>query len=144
MSWMPDGDKQYTDLIVNNPEGMTATLAQFRYMLQNTVCLTDVSAKDQGMTEQQLAAPDIWMADKDNSWGYPTTLTMTTQEADDCTTPRPVTSPPMLRRTSCGYIIGDAPISDLDSFVDTCVSMGLEDCLAIQQAALDRYYERID
>lgn len=31
------GEKHYTDLIVNNPEGMTATLAQFRYMLQNTV-----------------------------------------------------------------------------------------------------------
>lgn len=42
-----NGNKQYTDLIVNNPEGMTATLAQFRYMLQNTVCLTDVSAKNQ-------------------------------------------------------------------------------------------------
>ena len=138
-----DGNKQYTDLIVNNPEGMTATLAQFRYMLQNTVCLTDVSAKNQGMTEQQLAAPDIWMTDKDNSWGCPTTLTMTTQEADEYNSKAgDITT--YAQENFLRYIIGDAPISDLDSFIDTCISMGLEDCLALQQAALDRYYERID
>ena len=135
------GNKQYTDLIVNNPEGMTPTLAQFRYMLQNTVCLTDVSAKDQGMTEQQLEAPEIWMKDKDNSWGCPTTLTMTTEEAEeynamagDITT--------YAQENFLRYIIGDAPISELDSFINTCKEMGLEDCLNIKQASLDRYYER--
>ncbi len=40
------------------------------------------------------------------------------------------------------YIIGDAPISELDSFINTCKEMGLEDCLNIKQASLDRYYER--
>lgn len=138
-----DGNKHYTDLIVNNPEGMTATLAQFRYMLQNTVCLTDVSAKDQGMTEQQLAAPSVWMTDKDNSWGCPTTLTMTTEEADEYNSKAgDITT--YGQENFLRFIIGDAPISELDSFVDTCISMGLEDCQAIQQAALDRYYQRLD
>ncbi len=138
-----DGNKHYTDLIVNNPEGMTATLAQFRYMLQNTVCLTDVSAKDQGMTEQQLAAPSVWMTDKDNSWGCPTTLTMTTEEAEEYNSKAgDITT--YGQENFLRFIIGDAPISELDSFVDTCISMGLEDCQAIQQAALDRYYQRLD
>ncbi len=138
-----NGNKQYTDLIVNNPEGMTATLAQFRYMLQNTVCLTDVSAKNQGMTEQQLEAPEIWMTDKDNSWGCPTTLTMTTEEADEYNSKAgDITT--YGQENFLRYIIGDAPIEDLDSFVDTCISMGLEDCQTIQQAALDRYYARLD
>lgn len=138
-----NGNKHYTDLIVNNPEGMTATLAQFRYMLQNTVCLTDVSAKDQGMTEQQLAAPSVWMTDKDNSWGCPTTLTMTTEEAEEYNSKAgDITT--YGQENFLRFIIGDAPISELDSFVDTCISMGLEDCQAIQQAALDRYYQRLD
>ena len=95
------------------------------------------------MTEQQLAAPDIWMTDKDNSWGCPTTLTMTTQEADEYNSKAgDITT--YAQENFLRYIIGDAPISDLDSFIDTCISMGLEDCLALQQAALDRYYERID
>ncbi len=138
-----NGNKHYTDLIVNNPEGMTATLAQFRYMLQNTVCLTDVSAKDQGMTEQQLAAPSVWMTDKDNSWGCPSTLTMTTEEAEEYNSKAgDITT--YGQENFLRFIIGDAPISELDSFVDTCISMGLEDCQAIQQAALDRYYQRLD
>lgn len=136
-----NGDKQYTDLIVNNPEGMTATLAQFRYMLQNTVCLTSVSAKQQGLTEQQIEAADIWMTNKDNAWGVPSSLTMTTDEAEeygslagDIIT--------YAQEHFLRYITGDSPIEELQSFVDTCKDMGLEDCLAIQQAALDRYYER--
>lgn len=137
------GEKHYTDLIVNNPEGMTATLAQFRYMLQNTVCLTDVSAKDQGMTQQQLEAPEIWMKDKDNTWGCPTTLTMTTDEADEYNSKAgDITT--YGQENFLRYIIGDAPIEELDQFVDTCISMGLEDCLNIKQASLDRYYERLN
>lgn len=136
-----EGNKQYTDLIVNNPEGMTATLAQFRYMLQNTVCLTDVSAKDQGMTEQQLEAPVIWMTNKDNSWGCPSTLTMTTDESEEYNSMAgDITT--YAQENFLRYIIGDAPIDDLDSFVETCKEMGLEQCLEIKQASLDRYYER--
>lgn len=136
-----DGNKQYTDLIVNNPEGMTATLAQFRYMLQNTVCLTDVAAKDQGMTQQQLEAPDIWMTNKDNTWGCPTTLTMTTDEAEEYNSMAgDITT--YAQENFLRYIIGDLPIAELQNFVDTCVEMGLEDCLNIQQNALDRYYQR--
>ncbi len=136
-----EGNPQYTDLIVNNPEGMTATLAQFRYMLQNTVCLTDVSAKDQGMTEQQLEAPIIWMTDKDNSWGLPTTLTMTPEEADEYNSMAGdiITYG---QEHFLKYIIGDEPIENIDDFVETCRSMGLGDCVAIRQASLDRYYER--
>ena len=135
------GNPQYTDLIVNNPEGMTATLAQFRYMLQNTVCLTDVSAKDQGMTPQQLEAPIIWNTDKDNSWGLPTTLTMTTEEADEYNSMAGdiITYG---QEHFLKYITGDEPIEALGDFVETCKSMGLEDCVAIRQASLDRYYQR--
>lgn len=138
-----DGSKQYTDLIVNNPEGMTATLAQFRYMLQNTVCLTDVSAKDQGMTEQQLEAPNIWMTDKDNSWGCPSTLTMTTDEAEEYNSMAgDITT--YAQESFLRYIIGDLPVSELDSFIETCKEMGLEQCIEIKQASLDRYYQRLD
>ncbi len=136
-----EGNPQYTDLIVNNPEGMTATLAQFRYMLQNTVCLTSVAAKDQGMTEQQLEAPSIWMTNKDNSRGLPSTLTMTTDEAEEYNSMAGdiIT---YAQSNFLQYIIGEQPISALQTFVDDCKEMGLERCLEIKQASLDRYFER--
>jgi putative aldouronate transport system substrate-binding protein len=133
-----DGSFSYTDLIVNNPEGMTATLAQFRYMLQNTVCLTQVSAKFQGFTDQQMEAMDIWMTNKDNDYGLPDTLTMTTEESDAYNnTASDITT--YGQEHFLKFIVGDESIDDLQSFVNQCVSMGLEDLVAIQQQALDRY-----
>ena len=136
-----DGSLAYTDLIVNNPEGMTATLAQFRYMLQNTVCLTSVAAKHAGFTDQQMEALDIWMANKDNAYGIPDTLTMTTEEADEFNT---AASDIMTyaQENFLKYIVGDNDIASLDTFVQDCVDMGLEDCVEIQQASLDRYNQR--
>ena len=138
-----DGTLHYTDLIVNNPEGMTATLAQFRYMLQNTVCLTSVAAKFEGYTQKQMDALSIWMSNKDNAWGIPDTLTMTPDEADEYNT---YASDIM---TYCQteflkYIIGDNNIDDLPNFVQACVDMGLENCVDIKQASLDRYYLRAE
>ena len=96
-----------------------------------------------GMTQQQLEAPEIWMKDKDNTWGCPTTLTMTTDEADEYNSKAgDITT--YGQENFLRYIIGDAPIEELDQFVDTCISMGLEDCLNIKQASLDRYYERLN
>ena len=136
-----EGNPQYTDLLVNNPEGMTATLAQFRYMLQNTVCLTSVAAKHQGLNEQQLAAPEIWMTDKDNAWGVPTSLTMTTEESEEYNSMAGdiIT---FAQENFLRYITGEKPISELGDFVSTCEEMGLARCTEIQQAALDRYYQR--
>lgn len=136
-----NGNEQYTDLIINNPEGMTATLAQFRYMLQNTVCLTSVAAKFQGLSELQLAAPETWMTDKDNSWGCPSSLTMTPDETEEYSSMAGdiIT---FAQENFLKYITGDAPIEDLQNFIDTCKDMGLERCQEIKQASLDRYYQR--
>lgn len=136
-----EGKPYYTDLLVNNPEGMTATLAQFRYMLQNTVCLTSVAAKHQGLTEQQLGAPEIWMTNKDNAWGCPSSLTMTTDEAEEYSSMAGdiIT---YAQENFLRYITGEEPIENLQGFVDTCKEMGLERCQEIKQASLDRYYER--
>lgn len=136
-----DGSLSYTDLIINNPEGMTATLAQFRYMLQNTVCLTSVSAKHQGFTQQQLDALDIWLENKDNAYGLPDTLTMTPDEADEYNTmASDITT--YAQESFLKFIVGDADIAQLGDFLDTCKTMGIEDCLTIKQASLDRYYQR--
>ena len=40
------------------------------------------------------------------------------------------------------FIIGTTPLSEFDSFKETLISMGIEDCIAIKQDALDRYNAR--
>jgi putative aldouronate transport system substrate-binding protein len=138
---MVDGEPVFTDLITNNDEGMTATLAQFRYMLQNTVCLTSVASQQQGLNDEQLAMVDVWMADKDNSYAMPSSLTLTSDESDDYNR---IASDiiTFCQENFLKFITGDKPLSDLDDFVATLKSMGIEEAMAIQQSALDRYMSR--
>jgi putative aldouronate transport system substrate-binding protein len=41
-----------------------------------------------------------------------------------------------------GFIIGTTPLDQYDSFRDTLISMGIEECIELTQAALDRYNAR--
>lgn len=137
-----DGQPQYLDLIVNNPEGMTTTLAQWRYMLQNTVCLSSVDAQNQGLTEYELGTEDIWMTNKDDEWSIPSAASMTTDEATEYNA---ISADLTTYISTCflQFITGTLSVEDdYDDFVDTLYDMGIEDCIAIYQDALDRYYTK--
>ena len=41
-----------------------------------------------------------------------------------------------------GFIIGTTPLDQYDSFRDTLISMGIEECIELTPAALDRYNAR--
>lgn len=136
-----EGQPQYMDLIVNNPDGMTTTLAQWRYLLQNTVCLTSVDSQSQGLTEYELNVPNIWLTNKDNDWGIPSAVSLTTEEqesfnsiASDIET--------YISTTYLEFITGARSLDEYDSFLETINSMGLQQCIDIYQGALDRYYSK--
>jgi len=40
------------------------------------------------------------------------------------------------------FIMGQMSLDDYDSYRETLKSMGIDDCIALRQAALDRYYAR--
>ena len=39
------------------------------------------------------------------------------------------------------FVVGDESLDEFDNFVSTLKQMGIEDCIAIEQAAYDRYLE---
>lgn len=136
-----NGEPVFTDLIVNNPEGMTATLAQFRYMLQNTVCLTSVAAQQQGLNEQQLEAVDIWMTDKDGAYSIPVAVTLTQSEAEELAN---ITSDisTYCQENFLKFLTNERPVSEISDFVQDIENMDIARAIAINQTALDRYYSR--
>ena len=136
-----NGEPQYTDMIVNNPDGMTTTLAQWRYLLQNTVCLTSVAAANQGATEYELEAPSIWMTNKDNAWSIPSGVALTTEESEEYNS---IASDieTYVSTTVLEFITGTRSLDEYDAFVETVENMGLQDCIDIYQAALDRYLSK--
>lgn len=40
------------------------------------------------------------------------------------------------------FVSGDRPMSQWDAFLEELMEMGIEDCIAIKQAAYDRYMAR--
>lgn len=137
-----EGQPQYTDLIMNNEEGMTTTQAQWRYMLQNTVCLTSVDSQRQGQTEYEISTQEIWMTNKDDEWSIPDAVALTTEESEEYN----AIASDILTYISTRFlqfVTGAASIEDeYDAFVDELYSMGIEDCISIYQDALDRYYSK--
>ena len=39
------------------------------------------------------------------------------------------------------FIVVDKSLDEFDAYVDTLIAMGIEDCIALEQAAYDRYVE---
>lgn len=138
-----DGNPTYTDLIVNNADGMTANVARYCYLMaiDNDPHLIDPNVSLQGLNEMQVEAPEIWLTNKDNSYYFPDAVTMTADEQSEYNTYySDITT--YARENMLKIITGDESVETLDEFVDTLYSLGLEEAMELQQAALDRYYQR--
>lgn len=139
-SYVKDGNGvKFTDTIVNNPNGLTYDQALATYALsimdgpinQDTRYL-DALLFDDG----QRAANAEWM--KASSALTLPTIRMTTDEASASTSIMSQVNT-YLNETMTAIISGQKPISEFDKMAETIKSMGIDQAIAIHQAAYDRY-----
>ena len=140
---MVDGQPRYTDLILNNPDGFTGRSVAMKYAWDDGIGMVDFTRHWQNYqgkpNEGALEAYNIWNKDQ-NDYVLPQ-ITRTAEEGEryssiysDIQTYANETIPQ--------FIMGTKPLSEFDDFVAQIKSMGIEDVIAIQQAALDRYNAR--
>ncbi len=134
-----DGKVEYTDAIMNNDMDLVPAVALLLY---------STGASDWGMGAQdrtmyfyddiQLETQTVWTDACDGTWAYPN-ATLTTDESgtvaskggDVCT---------YIAQCVPSFIMGEMSVeSDWDTYVETCNSMGLTECVEAYQSALDRY-----
>lgn len=139
------GDPVYTEVITNNPDGMTMDMALCLYTGGSTggPYEIDNSKNFYTYTEAQMDAAQIWMEGTDGAYQLPDTYTnlMSSTELEELngyyndiiTT---------YKEAVLQFITGAKPISDFDSFRSQIESMGIPRCIEIVQDALDRYYAR--
>ena len=138
---MVDGQPKYTDLITDNPDmpQMLATNYYTLLQLPSTKILDTCIHK--GFTDAQFEAMELWEKTADGSSLIPTKLSMTTEEGEEYSNTvsdiNTYASEKIIK-----FIIGDEPMEQWDSFVETVESMDLDRCVEIYQAALDRYMAR--
>ena len=141
------GDPVYTEVITNNPDGMTMDVALALYTGGTTggPYEIDNSKNYYSYTEQQMAAGNAWKEGSDGAYQLPTTysalLNAEEKEELDGIYNDIVTT---YYENVLQFIMGVRPLSEFDAFTDQLHTMGIDRCIEIVQGALDRYYARIN
>ncbi|NTV90544.1 MAG: extracellular solute-binding protein [Clostridiales bacterium] len=136
-----DGKPQFTEIITKNPEGMPAKLAVFKYAMEQGGYINDASKYNSIYNPVDMEAAAVWSTNKDYSWNIPSTVSLSADEASEFTNiimDILTYSSEMTNK----FITGKEPMSKFDDFVKQMHTMGIDKCIALEQAAYDRYIAR--
>jgi putative aldouronate transport system substrate-binding protein len=139
-AYVKKGDKwEPTALLTKNPDGLNMAEAEFRYVMHDGPMQREISRDDVAWTPDELACEATW--DKADSAYVIPMVSLTADEAtvngnvmNDITT--------YVTESCTKFVMGVEDMSTFDQFVDKIKSMKIDDAIAVQQAALDRYYQR--
>lgn len=136
-----DGIPYITELVTNNPDGLSLMDTQFMYSTDSVNRINDITKTRSTYSEAALAARDVWDYNRDSAYTYPEAAELTADESyehsslySDINT--------YVQEYVAQFITGARDMSEWDSFVETLYSMGIEDCIQLYQDAYDRYLER--
>jgi putative aldouronate transport system substrate-binding protein len=134
-----NGKPQWTDLLTSAPSPGSVLATQT--MGQNVGTIKHPTSELGLYLDAQLEAEDIWTNSSDGTYYIPSSVQLTSDEGDSfsalASDYETYASEVILK-----FIIGEKSMDEWDSFVDEMIDMGIEDAVALYQAALDRYYAR--
>jgi len=138
-----EGKPEFTELVYNNPDGLAAFTAMNRYaMSPNQVMLYDWERELlPNMYPQALEAPRIWDANYEDKRTLPSMMSITSEESQEYASIMNDVNT-LINETIVTFIIGSKSLDEFDDFVNTVKALRIDDAIAIQQAALDRYNNR--
>ena len=139
-----DGNPQWTDFVLNNPDGLASNNIIYSYCVQNEVGNVDVHRQDYRKTEEQAAVSALWNenVDYEGAEGLSRYITMTAEESDIYTaTISDIAT--YIAETIPKFVYGDLNLEDdYDEFLQTLTDMNIEECVSIKQDVYDRYQAR--
>ena len=132
------GEMHWSDLIVNNPDGLNLKLAQYVYCGYVSMGYPmDYAMLSMSFTnDRQREAASLWTSNRTNEYEYYGVMTAEEQAvydsylADMCT---------FISEKYVGYITGNEPLENFEANVEQLYSMGLQEMMDAKQAAYDRY-----
>lgn len=139
-----EGNVQFTDKILNNPDGYTPsdaysmTVANFRFGLSNWYGAMLYNGEEK--LEEYFATEDIW-TNQDTSKYISTKITMTAEETDTYNTLYSDIQT-YVDESVAQFIMGTKSMDEWDAFTQQLTDMGIEECIQMKQNALDRYNAR--
>ena len=127
----------FTDLVLNNPDGMSTTVALFMYCLDRGPFYRDETREQSGYTQAQKEASGIWTSNLSVGRGIGTTM-LNSEESDqvnqfygDIKT--------YIEQSVLEFVIGNRDLSEFDAYVEHIKGMGIDEVTACYQDAYQRY-----
>lgn len=136
-----NGIPYITELVTNNPDGLSLMDTQFMYSTDSVNRINDITKTRSTYTEAGLAARDIWDYNRDDANTLPEAVELNADEADEHSSIYSDINT-RLQEGIAQFITGARPMDEWDSFVEELYDMGIEDCIELYQAAYDRYLAR--
>lgn len=135
-----DGSHEFTDFILNNPDGLSQSTALNANICVGPTCVSVESKLASLDSQAQFDAVEIWSANRNASHRYYGSLTseesarVSTIESDICT---------LVNETMGRLVFGSGDFeSEYNDFIEKINSFGVEELLEAKQAAYDRYLVR--
>jgi putative aldouronate transport system substrate-binding protein len=137
-----DGQPQFTDAVLNNPDLAAGDAISFYTGRNSTPSWSSNSKLLVSFNEDEAGAFAIWEASRDNRDVYPYVASLTIEESEDLSALASDYETYALEARD-RFIVGDMDIeTEYEAYEQALHEMGLTRALEIKQAAYDRYMEK--
>lgn len=142
-----NGEKIFTDVILNNEDGLSAgdAVASYAMIPEKIPSYYDWTRELQFVPEKDVRSYDVWGSeDHLEDWVMPANVSLTSDESVELASMY-ADIQTYYQEASCQFITGVLDIendADWENYVNVIEGMGIERCVEIRQAALDRYLAR--
>lgn len=137
-----DGKPALSELITNNPDGLTPNIATYIYAMSNangTPFVFDMTKEYAGYSDIQMSALDVWNNELDDGlYNIPGGVSLNEAESTELALKMGDIAT-YASENLVAFITGNKPMSEFDAFVEGLKGMGIYDCIALYQQAYDRY-----
>ncbi|MBQ9154097.1 MAG: hypothetical protein IJ130_09810 [Solobacterium sp.] len=127
------------DFRYSNPDGLDSATVAAKYWAKNPPVRVEAAQIEQ-MPEDRAASYAVWSTYESKNF-IPTTVTMTTDESSEYSQYY-TDLEAFVQENNVKFINGQRSLDEYDAYRDQLKSMGIETCIKLQQAALDRYNAR--
>lgn len=127
------------DFRYNNPDGMDSATVAVKYWAKNPNVRVEAAQIEQ-MPEDQKAAYPIWSKYEPTNF-IPPTVSMTSDENSEYSNYY-IEIESYVQENNVKFITGERSLDEYDDYRSTLQDMGIDRCIELRQAALDRYNAR--
>lgn len=136
--WDENGELQYSDYWYEIELSEMEKPTLFIYSVMPMLC---PKTPDSYTVDLQYECAPTWDSNTDSAYRMPDAISMTVEETDEYNaTYGDIRT--LLEENLTKFAVGEKSMDQWDSFIEDIYNLGIERCIEIKQAAVDRYYER--